>query len=161
MRYSVIYLENSVFGFYYDKKLENRNKEYATRVLFEQIKSGMFKAFTSPVTIRELSDAPESIRYKLLALVKDYNIEVVNVDEKELESLVKGYMDEHIVFEEFEDDARHVAFATIFKVDILVSFNLEHIANEWSTRRFNAVNLKEGYSTIVIRTPEEVIHYGC
>lgn len=28
------------------------------------------------------------------------------------------------------------------------------------TRKFNAVNLKEGYSALVIRTPEEVIHYG-
>lgn len=69
-------------------------------------------------------------------------------------------MDENIVPEEFEDDARHVAYATILRVDILISFNLEHIANEWRARKFNAVNLKEGYSTIIIRTPEEVIHYG-
>ncbi|MEW6041361.1 MAG: PIN domain protein, partial [Elusimicrobiota bacterium] len=58
------------------------------------------------------------------------------------------------------NDARHVAYATCLRVDILVTFNLEHMANEWSARKFNSVNLKEGYSTLTIRTPEEVIHYG-
>ena len=160
MRHSVIYLENSVFGFYYDERPENKTKAKATKILFEQIKNGLFGASTSPLTIVELSVAPDSIRSKLLALIKDHNIKVVDVDENELGALVKRYMIEEIVPDKFINDARHVAFATILRVDILVSFNLEHIVNEWSARKYNAVNLKEGYSTIVIRTPEEVIHYG-
>jgi len=160
MRQSVIYLENSVFGFYYDEKIENKTKMEATRILFQQIGNGMFKAFTSPLTIRELSEAPIPYRDKLLSLVKDFNVDVADVDETEIETLAEEYVNESIVPEEFKDDARHVAFATILRVDILVTFNLEHIANEWSARKFNAVNLKEGYSPLVIRTPEEVIHYG-
>ena len=160
MKHTVIYLENSVFGFYYDEGLENKNKMVATKILFEQIKSGIFEAVTSPITVKELSAAPDSIRDKLLSLIKSYNVKILNIDEVELEFLVKKYMEERIVPEEFEDDARHVAYATLLRVDILVSFNLEHISNEWSSRKFNGVNLKEGYSLIVIRTPEEVIHYG-
>ncbi len=160
MKHSIIYLENSIFGFYYDKRPENKSKTKATKILFEQIKGGLFEAFTSPLTIRELSAAPEAIKNKLLALIEDYGIKVINVDGDELESLVKKYMNERIVPKEFEDDARHVAYAAILKVDILVSLNLEHIANEWNARKFNGVNLKEGYFAIVIRTPEEVIHYG-
>jgi len=159
-QHSIIYLENSIFGFYYDEKPENRSKAKATRTLFEQIKSGMFDAFTSPLTVRELSAAPGGIKDKLLALIEDFGVKVVNVDEGELEALVKKYMEEQIVPEEFINDARHVAYATILRVDILVSLNLVHIANEWSARKFNAVNLKEGYSLLAIRTSEEVIHYG-
>ncbi len=160
MRHSIIYLENSIFGFYYDERPENSSKTKATKILFEQIKGGLFEAFTSPLTIKELSAAPEAVKNKLLALIEDYGVKVIDIDGDELESLVKQYMNERIVPEEFEDDARHVAYATILRVDILVTFNLEHIANEWSARKFNAVNLKEGYSAIIIRTPEEVIHYG-
>lgn len=160
MKRSTLYLENSVFGFYYDERLENKTKVKATKTLFKQIKTGMFEAFTSPITVRELSAAPRNISDKLLTLIKDYDVQVVNVDEQELEILVKKYMSEEIVPKEFEDDARHVAYATLLRVDILVSFNLEHIVNEWSARKFNAINLKEGYSALVIRTPEEVIHYG-
>lgn len=157
---SVIYIENSVFGFYYDDKPENKSKMESTRKLFEQINSQMFKAVTSPITIRELSAAPDIIKERLLSLLRDNDIEIAHVDENEIGILVEKYMNEHIVPQEFINDARHVAYATILRVDFLVTFNLEHIANEWSTRKFNSVNLKEGYSTLVIRTPEEVIHYG-
>lgn len=160
MRQSIIYIENSVLGFYYDEKPENKTKMQATRILFEQIKEGRFRAFTSPVTIREISVAPLLIRDKLLSLIKDYGIEIAGVDEDEVSSLVKKYMEERIVPEEYEDDARHVAYATILRVDTLVSLNLVHIVNEWSARNFSAVNLKEGYPSLVIRTPEEVIYYG-
>ena len=160
MKQVIIYIENSVFGFFYDEKPENKTKMQATRVLFKQIKEGRFRAFTSPVTIKEISAASELIRDKLLSLIKDYGIEVVSVDEDEISNLGRKYMEEYIVPEEYEDDTRHVAYATILKVDILVSLNLEHIANEWSARNFSAVNLKEGYSALVIRTPEEVIYYG-
>lgn len=94
-----------------------------------------------------------------LQLLTNYNIKVVDVNENELEELVEKYIAENIVPDEFINDARHVGYATIMRVDILVSFNLKHIANEWSSRRFNSVNLKEGYPELTIRTPEEVIHY--
>ncbi len=160
MKRTIIYIENSVFGFYYDVKDENKTKMQSTKTLFDQIKSGMFQALTSPLTVKELSAASDSIKDKLLALIKDYDIKIVDIDEDELTGLVKKYMVENIVPDNYINDAIHVAYATILKVDILVSFNLEHIANEWSTRRFNAVNLKEGYFILEIRTPEGVIHYG-
>ncbi len=37
--------------------------------------------------------------------------------------------------------------------------NLRHLANEWSERKLNAVNLREGYRLIGVRTPEEVLNY--
>ncbi len=129
----------------------------ATRKLFEQIKNKNFVAFTSPLTVKELSFAP--VKDNLLKLLKNYVIKVIDINGDELEELVKKYMAENIVPDEFINDARHVGYATILRVDILVSFNLKHIANEWSARKFNSVNLKEGYPALVIRTPEEVIHY--
>ena len=130
MKRSTLYLENSVFGFYYDLRLENKSKMQATRILFDQIKKDIFEAFTSPLTIVELYIAPELLKNKLLALVRDYDIEVNDIDKNEFEILGEKYMAEKIVPEEFRNDARHVAYATLLRVDILVSMNLEHIANE-------------------------------
>lgn len=160
MKKFAIYIETSVFGFYDDENPINKNKKQATRLLLRQIKEGYFEAYISSVTIKELSEAPLPIKERLLSLVKNNKIQVVEVDSSELNSLLENYMKEKIVPEDFEDDAAHVAYATLLKVDILVSFNLEHIVNEWNIRRFNAVNLKEGYAQVEIRTPEEVIYYG-
>jgi hypothetical protein len=60
---------------------------------------------------------------------------------------------------EFAEDAEHVAYATVCRVDVLVSLNLRHLANEWAERRICAVNLREGYQVLSIRTPEEVLKY--
>jgi hypothetical protein len=64
-----------------------------------------------------------------------------------------------VIPERFASDAQHAAYATLARADVLVSLNLQHLANEWAMRRVNGVNLNEGYPMISIRTPEEVIRY--
>lgn len=56
-----------------------------------------------------------------------------------------------------ENDALHIALATLSKVDVLVSWNFKHVVNVSKIRIYNGVNLEMGYSPIEIRTPKEVI----
>ena len=58
-----------------------------------------------------------------------------------------------------DDDCRHIATATIYKVDYLVSCNFKHIVNVFSIRGYNAVNLKNGYFQLDIRSPNEIVIY--
>jgi hypothetical protein len=154
-----LYLETSVFGFYYDQNSINKSKKDAVIKLLHQIRDDKFIAFTAPIAIQEIEKLKGPLQGKLLNLIKDFNVKVVAVDETEVENLFNAYMHENIVPKDYEDDARHVAYATILRVDCLVSLNLQHLANEWSCRQFNAVNLKQGYYPIIIRTPEEVVFY--
>jgi hypothetical protein len=59
----------------------------------------------------------------------------------------------------FEADALHAAYATVSECEVLVTLNLKHLANEWAARKLNAVNVREGYPPVSIRTPEEVVRY--
>lgn len=154
---STLYLETSIFGFYFDEEPRNFYHRKAVVTLFEQIKRGIFTATTSPITVRELKKAPEPYNLKFLELL--VAVKELKLAEDEVERLATFYIDEEIIPEDYMDDARHVAYATISKADVLVSLNLEHLANEWSERKINSVNLREGYSLISIRTPEEVIKY--
>ena len=54
-------------------------------------------------------------------------------------------------------DAQHIAIATISRVEVLVSWNFRHIVNLQRIRGYNAVNLRDGYPLLEIRTPQEVI----
>jgi hypothetical protein len=67
--------------------------------------------------------------------------------------LTEKYMAENIVSENYRDDALHIAVATVLRVDILVSWNFQHIVNYNRIRLFNSVNMREGYNTLEIRTP--------
>jgi hypothetical protein len=68
-------------------------------------------------------------------------------------------LSELVIPREHVNDARHAAFATVGRADVVVSLNLRHLANEWAERRISAVNLREGYHLLHIRTPEEVLSY--
>jgi hypothetical protein len=54
-------------------------------------------------------------------------------------------------------DAQHIAVATVARVDVLVSWNFKHIVNLGRIRRYNSVNLREGYALLEIRSPQEVL----
>jgi len=44
----------------------------------------------------------------------------------------------------------------VARVDVLVSWNFKHIVNLRRIHAYNAVNLKNGYPLLEIRTPREV-----
>jgi predicted nucleic acid-binding protein len=125
--------------------------------LLEQIRLGTMDAATSPVTFEELDQTPEPLKSKLLPLLD--GIRRLSADKDEVERLALAYLNERVIPERYAEDAEHIAYATVCKADVLVSLNLRHLANEWAERRVCAVNLREGYQALSIRTPEEVLEY--
>jgi hypothetical protein len=55
---------------------------------------------------------------------------------------------------------RHIALATIKKVDVLASWNFKHIVNLDRIKGYNSVNLRLGYSLLEIRSPKDLVNYG-
>jgi len=153
----LLYLETSVFGFCFDRKPYNTLRRQAAETLFWQVEAGIFRAVTSPLTIKELTRSAEPLRSELLDLVE--RVEELTLDEDEVERLAEAYLADGVVPADFADDARHAAYASIAGADVLVSMNLRHLANEWAERRLNSVNSREGYVLIGVRTPEEVLRY--
>jgi hypothetical protein len=70
------------------------------------------------------------------------------------------YIRENVVGKTSREDCIHIALATIFKADVLFSWNFKHIVNLNRIRGYNSVNLKSGYPIIEIRSPLDLIEYG-
>jgi len=155
-----LYVETSVFGFYYDVSAKNRQKRMAVRTLFRQIQEGRFQGYVSGLVRAELEKAPDPYRRRLLGLIDRYGLIAVEYDEDEVARLQEKYLEARVIPTSVSDDAAHVAIATIAAMDVVVSCNLRHLANELAVRRFLAVNMRLGYSSsLSIRQPEEVIIY--
>jgi hypothetical protein len=92
-----------------------------------------------------------------MSLLED--LRLLNVDDSEAERLATAYVRDGVMPGAEIEDARHVAYATVGRADVLVSLNLWHLANEWAVRDIGVVNLREGYQLLSIRTPEEVLRY--
>jgi hypothetical protein len=74
--------------------------------------------------------------------------------------LADTYIEEKVAGKTILEDCRHIAVATINKVDVLASWNFKHIVNLDKIRGYNSVNLRLGYSLIEIRSPKDLINYG-
>lgn len=79
---------------------------------------------------------------------------------EEIIKLADTYISEKVVGKTSLEDCRHIALATINKVDVLASWNFKHIVNLDRIKGYNSVNLRLGYQMIEIRSPKDLINYG-
>ncbi len=127
-----IYIDTSVIGNCEDEEFSTWSIQ-----LLEEFRQGLRIAVVSDLTRRELEGAPESVK-KVLSSLLDTGVENVFLEE-EAETLAQKYIDEGVV------SAKHIAIASIERVDILISWNFQQIVNINRIRAFNSVNLKCGY----------------
>jgi len=147
----LIYIDTSVIGGYFDEEFY-----IDTRLLFEEILKGEYQLVISDLTEKELVKAPENVK----TLLKDINLdfELIIVTQEAID-LATEYLKEKVVGPTSSDDCIHIATATINKVDLLISWNFKHIVNILRIRGYNSINLKNGYSTLEIRSPKDLINY--
>lgn len=148
---SRIYVDTSVIG----GCLDNEFEKYSNQ-LFEEFIAGKKRLVISDLVLFELEGAPENVK-ELLNRVTEDNIEYVFLNEESI-SLANAYLKEGVIAENSLSDARHIAIATVERVDVLVSWNFKHIVNLNRIHLINSVNLKLGYPILEIRSPLEVIY---
>ena len=146
-----LYFDTSVFGGVYDEEFE----EIST-LLFEKVKSGQIVCVYSDLSETELENAPQRVKDFFAELPKEHT-QKVEVTEEAFE-LAQKYLDEKVVGQTSADDCRHIATATINKVDFLVSWNFKHIVNVFRIRGYNSVNIRSGYPQLDIRSPKEIVN---
>jgi len=88
----------------------------------------------------------------------EHYFEKVELTEEVL-TLADMYISEKVVGKTSLEDCRHIALATINKVDVLASWNFKHIVNLDRIKGYNSVNLRMGYPMLEIRSPIELISY--
>jgi len=153
MKQQKIYIDTSIVGGFFDIEFEKE-----TKMLFERLENKEVIFVISEVLTDELEDAPERVRTLLNNYSNDCFEKVPLTDEAK--ALAEKYIAENVVGKTSLDDCRHIALATINKVDVLASWNFKHIVNLERIKGYNGVNLKNGYTPIEIRNPKELINYG-
>jgi predicted nucleic acid-binding protein len=148
-----IYIDTSVVGGYFDEEFKE-----ATIKLFERLDNNEIIFVVSDLLDLELINAPQQVREHLLKYSAD-KFQRVELTEEAIK-LANTYIDEKVVGKTSLEDCRHIALATIHKVDVLASWNFKHIVNLDRIKGYNSVNLRLGYSMIEIRSPKDLVNYG-
>lgn len=91
------------------------------------------------------------LRASLIKIVE--NFESVSTKTEETRILSEEYVSRGIIPVKHIEDAVHIAAATINSLDILVSWNFEHVVKLKTKREVSAVNVLLGYDPIEIIEP--------
>ena len=147
-----VYADTSVFGGCYDDEFAEFSNKF-----FSQVHGGLFKLIISPLLLDKLSFASEEVQGILKELPKN-QLEYV-LDNEDIENLRDRYISSGILTIKSKADAEHVALATYFDCDFLVSWNYKHLVHFQKINGYQAVNLLNGYKPIKIFSPREVAIY--
>lgn len=147
-----IYIDTSVFGGHFDEEFSEH-----TIPLFDRIKAGEFIIIFSTVTQEELENAPKKVQELVKSMKSEYT-EFLDTTSEAIE-LANEYITEEVVGPTSYADCLHIALATISRADYLVSWNFKHIVNIERIRGYNAINIKNGYKQLDIRSPREFEKY--
>jgi predicted nucleic acid-binding protein len=145
-----IYIDTSVVGGYFDEEFRE-----PTRKLFKRLIKGEIIFVVSELLDLELSFAPQIVK-QLLHHYPLENFERVKLNKEAIE-LADTYIAEKVVGKTSLVDCRHIALATVHKIDVLASWNFRHIVNLEKINGYNSVNLRYAYKTLEIRSPNDLI----
>ncbi len=146
-----IYADTSVFGGAFDDEFANPTKRF-----FAEVDAGRFTLVTSVIVAAEIDPAPQEVRDFFDRYIPV--VEIIGVGYEAMQ-LQQRYIQAGVVTEKSEEDALHVAVATVAECDLIVSWNFRHIVHFDKIPKYNAVNILSGHSQIGIYSPLEVIRY--
>lgn len=117
-----LYLETSVINFLNAEDAPEKMK--ITREFFNLL--GAYEIYISDIVLFEVEQASKEKREKLIDIIKKYKMKALESSET-IEKLADLYIKENLIPKKYYNDALHIAIATKYKMDAIVSWNLTHI----------------------------------
>ena len=148
------YLDTTIFNFVFAEG--DTEKKDITVKLFKDLPSISNGIYISDEVIREINRAPEPRKSQLVGQLEETNPLLLEVD-IEAEGLAVRYVKERIIPERYRSDAVHIAVAVVNGIEVIVSWNFDHIVKLKTRVMVNGINRLLGYHEIEICSPEEVI----
>jgi predicted nucleic acid-binding protein len=153
-----IYLDTSVINFLFADDAPDFQR--ATRDFFEQY-AHRYELYISDVVILEINRDPHlEHRRELLSVVADHQIGILAQESiDDIRELAQRYIERGIIPVATMEDALHVAYATVYEMDVLLSWNFRHLANVNKEARISVVNIEQGFRhPLRLTSPLEVLY---
>jgi len=113
-----------------------------------------FALYISQVVLDEVAKGDAQIAIKRLELIQNLPLLELNQDVKNLAAqfLLKSNLPPKA-----SDDATHIAIATVYGLDYLLTWNCKHIANAQIQKKLSKISTEFGYELPIICTPYELL----
>lgn len=152
---ATVYIETSIIGYLTARSATDvifQARQLLTRQWWEDRRLS-YDLYVSQLVIDEVSAGDEVAAQERLQLLA--GIPLVDAFQPSVEALADLLIDKHLLPAKARTDAQHVAVATVFGVDYLLTWNCKHIANAERLPRIYSTLRDEGYEPPLVVTPEE------
>lgn len=151
-----VYIETSIIGYLTARPSNNlilmANLE-ATRQWWETRRT-QFSLYISQVVLDEVARGDQEIATKRLELLRDFPLIEVSAD---VQNLADQFLSNSNLPPKAADDALHIAAATVYGLDYLLTWNCRHIANAQIQKKLAQISFDAGYELPIICTPYELM----
>jgi predicted nucleic acid-binding protein len=147
---ATVYVETSVFGALVDTRRDAASRDQHEETVAWWESRDRYDLYISQAVLDELADG--SYPGQEMALRLAFGIPLLEITEK-VESLSDYYRSQMLMQAKQTGDAMHLAVASIYKVDYLLTWNCRHLANVNKIDRIKAIHDRLDVFTPQILTP--------
>ena len=113
-----------------------------------------FALYISQVVLDEVARGDSAIAAQRLEILRDFPLLEV---EQAVQNLAAQFLRQSNLPLKAADDALHIAVATVYGLDYLLTWNCKHIANAQIQKKLAQISLNSGYELPIICTPYELM----
>ncbi len=147
-----VYLDTTIISFLFDERDSIKNLIEITKDWWNTQRN-KFNIYLSLETLAELQAGNYPKKDEAIKLAE--SLEVLERI-PEIEKVAEIYLNNYIMPKNFEGDAIHLAYTSIYKIDFLLTWNCKHLANANKKPHIRQINTKLGLFIPEIITPMEL-----
>jgi len=113
-----------------------------------------FNLYTSLAVLDEANQGDKQAAEKRLKVLQSIPLLLFR---PEVLDLANEFMRQKALPQKADEDAAHIAIATIYRLDYLLTWNCKHIANAQIQKKMAKISTEKGYDLPTICTPTELM----
>ncbi len=147
-----VYIETTIPSYYCDDRSELMRDILRTREWWDGERQG-YECLTSLVVLEELASGEYPRKQDCLGLIQSLPLLELTT---EVIEIAQAYQAQRLMPKHPAADAVHLALASWYRMDYLLTWNCSHIANANKSRHLESLNLKMRLGLPMLVTPHQL-----
>ncbi len=144
-----VYFDTTIPSYYFDERESIKFQSQITQKWLQE-EAKKYQIFISEITLNELRSGNYPKKEKVLEFALKFEI---LPNEDEIIKIADIYIQNYLMPKDYEGDAMHLAFASYYKIDFLLTWNCNHLANANKIQHIRILNTRLNLSVPEIITP--------
>jgi len=147
-----VYIDTTIPSYYFDERENLKSFREITKTWWDN-ESKNYDIWISDAILQELGEGNYPKKEDIIHFVKRVPL-LENI--KELEQIASFYIENYVMPQSLIGDAVHLAYASYYNINYLLTWNCNHLANANKRKHMRIINGRLGLTTPEIVTPLEL-----